>query len=440
MKHLLFLISISLGLSQSPLQGYIKQAIENNLELKQKTFKYEQATQRLRKAKGMFLPQIDLNARYTRSGGGRTIDLPLGSMLNPLYSQHGLGTPFEDQHIRFLREKEHETKLTLTQHIFNLKIYNNYKLNASLEEVALKEKDAFKHELIKEVTHAYLAVVKLEKVTRVYETNLHLLQENKRVTESLFKNGKVTQDAVYLAEVDLLSIKKQLNSVQNQLTLAKKYVNHLRNVELSSAVETDDLPPLIETIKPLEELKEQALHSRNELKQLTHAIISAEYGKKIAAGSFFPNVLLSGTYGFQGEEYRFDSEHDYWMLSGVVQWNLFKGFQDRAETEEKELEIMIYESMYNDVLGKIKLEVERAYTTLKTVREDLNISEVGIKNASLAFHIVQKKYNEGLASYIEYLNALTKKQNQELAHEINKINYRIQRAELEYATGESYAN
>ena len=73
-------------------------------------------------------PTLALDARYSRAEGGREIELPLGTLLNPVYStlndllaaqgQPPAFAPIEDQTIPFLREREQDTRLTLRQPLY----------------------------------------------------------------------------------------------------------------------------------------------------------------------------------------------------------------------------------------------------------------------------------------------------------------------------------
>lgn len=436
MKLLLLLIYVTLNFSQGEIDKYISLAIKNNLELKQKTFTYKQSLLDLKKAKSLFFPSIDLNARYTRSGGGRSIDLPLGDLLNPLYSIH-TSTLIENQSIKFLREKEHETTLSLTQHVFNLKIYQSYKLKSHLKDAKKHEEFAYKKELVRNVKKAYFNSIKLNHIKSILESNSVVLEENKRVTQSLFSNDKITKDAVYQAEVSVLELKNEQNKLLNQIALSKKYFNHLLSKPLNSEIKLDELLQFKFPTKPLEKLREDALNSRHELKQLTSAIISTEIGEKIAKADFYPNMLLNAQYGFQGESYNFDNNHDFWMISGVLQWNLFNGFYNSHSEEIASIEIQRYQAMFDNVKSKIILQVEEAYSNLKTGLETISISELSLKNSAEAFRIIEKKYNEGLISYIDYLNSLVKKRNQEINLILSKIAFQIQYTELEYATGKA---
>ena len=127
-------ISILSASQESILDNYIKTGLENNLALNQKLASYEKSIQALKEAKGLFLPQISLNARYTVARGGRII--PVGDMVGSIVSnlntlnEQVLGstidyTELTSQEFQFFRAEEHETKISIVQPIFNPQIYYN---------------------------------------------------------------------------------------------------------------------------------------------------------------------------------------------------------------------------------------------------------------------------------------------------------------------------
>ncbi len=56
-----------------------------NQGLKQRQLDYASDLAALKEARGLFLPDFSLNARYTVAEGGRTIVFPVGDLLNPVY-------------------------------------------------------------------------------------------------------------------------------------------------------------------------------------------------------------------------------------------------------------------------------------------------------------------------------------------------------------------
>ena len=82
---------------QNVLDQYIALGLQNNLALQQQEFQFEKSMEALKEARGMFLPSIHLMGRFSRAGGGRVFEIPVGDLINPintafnqLYSFHGI--------------------------------------------------------------------------------------------------------------------------------------------------------------------------------------------------------------------------------------------------------------------------------------------------------------------------------------------------------------
>src|SRR5262245_46140823 len=65
---------------------YVREALRSNLSLHSESLEVERNLAALDAARARFLPEVTFAARYTRAEGGREIDVPLGSLLNPIYS------------------------------------------------------------------------------------------------------------------------------------------------------------------------------------------------------------------------------------------------------------------------------------------------------------------------------------------------------------------
>ena len=81
----LLLSSNSLS-AQQVLAQYLAEGLENNLVLKEKNTSLDQSLLALKDAKSYFLPSMDFGGSYTLANGGRTLDFPIGDLLNPVYS------------------------------------------------------------------------------------------------------------------------------------------------------------------------------------------------------------------------------------------------------------------------------------------------------------------------------------------------------------------
>ena len=67
------------------LQSLLDEALLANLELRASGASVQQRLAALDQARARYLPVIDFAARYSVADGGRTIDFPVGDLLNPVY-------------------------------------------------------------------------------------------------------------------------------------------------------------------------------------------------------------------------------------------------------------------------------------------------------------------------------------------------------------------
>jgi FAD/FMN-containing dehydrogenase len=95
---------------------YVREGLKSNLSLHSQTLEVERSAAALDEARARYFPELAFAARYSRSEGGRTIELPLGDALNPAYQtlndllvQQGQQPQFpvvQNETVAFLRERE----------------------------------------------------------------------------------------------------------------------------------------------------------------------------------------------------------------------------------------------------------------------------------------------------------------------------------------------
>ena len=428
-----FLSSVSA--QEDVLTNYIKYGLENNLSMKQKEFSLQKSLAELSEARGYFFPSIGINARYTRAGGGRTFDIPIGDLMNPVYQALNIPIRLQNEQINFFREKEQETKISLVQPIFQPAIYYNYKIKSNLSDIQEFEKEIFTRTLISEIKSAYYNYLKTLQLEKLLNDTKLLLQENLRVSQSLFDNDKVTKDVVYRAETELRGLEQQITEAENSKKLAQSYFNFLLNKPLEESIIIMEAENDFSEVYNIEDLEDSALRNREELQQLGLAVETADNTAGLSRSNFFPGISLAVDYGFQGEQYRFKDEDDFWMASVVLQWNLFNGFRDNAKIEQAEMQKNEYQTKYDEVVNRIKLEVRQALYDFQVVKKSIITAGQRLKSALKTFEIVNKKYSEGIASQIEFIDARTTKTQAEINMIITKYDYQIKLALLEKAVG-----
>lgn len=427
--------------AQNPhLDAYIREGLESNKGLKQRQLDYAEDLSALKEAKGLFFPDISMNARYTVAKGGRTIEFPVGDLLNPVYSTLNMLTAseafpqIENQEFSFYRPTEHETKLSLVQPIYNSDIVQNYKIKKQYTEISRIDVERYKRELIKEITKAYYEYKKAYNLRALADTSLTLVEENLRVSQKLFENDRVTKDAVYRSESELSKVEVQRAQANNLVEASRAYFNFLLNRSLGEAVELmpeEPVPPLVS----LEDATSLALLNRNELQQIEEYQQLNQHLTSLKKGKNIPGVFGVVDYGFQGEQYSFTSEDDFMLASLVMKWNLFQGRVNHQQVQQSKIQGAKLEQLYMQTEQQISLEVINNFYGLQAAYESVESAGKQSSSAIRAYELINRKYMEGQSSLLELIDARTNVTNATANSIIATSEYYSQLADFEYAMG-----
>ncbi|MGB5131142.1 MAG: TolC family protein, partial [Steroidobacteraceae bacterium] len=324
----------------------VAEALESNLGLTAVQAGVDQRLAALDAARARFLPTLDLQLRYSRADGGRKIELPVGDLLNPVYSslnsllaasgQPAPFAPIANQSFSFLRDREQDSVLRLSQPLYDARIGAARREAAYGYDAARYGHDAYRLQLERDVRQAYYRWLASREAIEILSATHELAKENERVNDSLYRNGKVTRDLVLRAEADRLEIDQELTRARATESLARRYVNLLCNApltrELESATVTDaDLPRLAAGVPhAAASLEDSAVGRRAELRQLEAGVAAAGESERIARAAFKPQVALAVDAGTQGGEWDYSDQDPYVMASVIVRFNLFSGGADRA--------------------------------------------------------------------------------------------------------------
>jgi len=175
--------------SQSPLQGYIDEALKNNLGIQKQDFALQRSLYALKEAKGLFLPDVELNTSYLTSGGGRKIEIPIGDLLNPVYSTlnsltgSGKFPQVDNVSQTFNPNNYYDAKVHTTLPLYNAEIIYNSRIKKEQITMQQIELRLYKRELIKQVKLAYYGYEQSLQAIKIFENGIALAKENLRINQ-----------------------------------------------------------------------------------------------------------------------------------------------------------------------------------------------------------------------------------------------------------------
>lgn len=424
------------------LKQYIKTGLEHNLALKQEQLNYNKSLAIVKEAKSLFYPELNLNARYSVADGGRMIEIPVGDLMNPVYStlneiiQQQKFPQINNEEIPFLRPHEQETKFRLIQPVFNASVYYNHEIKKDLLNAASVNVDIYKRELVSEIKKGYYNFLKASQLVKLLNNTVPLLEENLRVNRSLFKNNKVTNDVVLRSEAEISRIRQQIARAIKQEQLARSYFNFLLNRSFSEEIEISE-PELTELPKNnINEISKNAISKREEIRKVDQYKQAAENGLKLNKGSYLPSLTAIVDYGFEGEEYIINGENDFVMASLVFKWDIFNGNQKKALMQQSKIDLEILDNKDEELRRNIQLQVTDAYYDLLASSEAVKAAKDESESNKAAFNIVNKKYKNGQSNYLEFIDARTAMTQSEQNLIIARYDYLTKFAEFERVTAQ----
>lgn len=399
-------------------EALIEQAMGDNLALRSQNLDVEIALERLREAQGNFQPKIDFAARYTRADGGRTIDLPVGDLMNPAYDalnqllaaqgSRGSFPHVDNQSIALNLQREQETKLTLVQPLYRPEIARGVKARRSDWESHEAQLAAYRRELRFQVETAYYRWAQTEAVGRILESASAVTAEALRTNRSLFSVEKITEDRVLRAEADDLEVQQQRLEAERDRKLALAYLNFLLNRPLgmpSTPPTNSELADYVQAVTRIQLQDAPKIDLREELVALTKAIDAAAAAEGVERARRYPTLSLAAEAGIQGEDYGIGHGYNYGMASLVAEVNIWDGKARSSRQHQARLERSKLELRRDQTRQQISLEAERAADELRAAMSACQTAERRREASSRAFEIVSHREREGMSSQLSFLDA-----------------------------------
>lgn len=452
MKHiitvclsLLFIILSAPGVVaqlQNPLELYIEHALRSNEALKSKEISLQKAIISLNDAKSLFFPSVELLADYTTGEGGRAISIPVGDMLNPVYSTlNKLTGSNAFPHISNVRQdffptRFYDIKARVTMPILNTDIWYNVGINGFNKRIANADVNAYKRELIAEVKSAYFNYLSAVKGVAIWESALELAAEGKRINESLLKNGAGLPVHLLRSESEIEEIGYKILEAKNLAGRGAKYLNFLMNRALDEPVDTSYIP------EPVKTLSDYNLSSSNreEIAMLRMALSIREEVHAMKKLFWIPKINAFVDLGMQESDFKLNPESRYYLFGLQLSVPLFEGFRNINAVENAALDVEHFRYELNQTERKIALAVSVAQDNLTAALKALQSAEKRLDSAQSYYNLSMKGYRSGSTSFIETVDARTQYTAARLSREIAYYGVLTAHAVLEREMGTAPLN
>ncbi|GEM_PF-232841 len=228
------------------MQAYVDEVLRSNDTLHAETLAWDKSLRALDEARLRYYPTLSLNARYTLATGGRTIEVPVGDLLNPVYqtlnqlSQSQQFPQIDNQTIDLQRSREQDTRVAMTMPVYAPQLNANLASQHALADVEAARREALARTLVRDTQQAWCAAARAQSMIGIFQSSAAVLAENTHVNRALLDAGKVTRDRVLRAEAEELAMRQRLGESHSGLAQAKRYLNFLANRPEDAAIDLPD--------------------------------------------------------------------------------------------------------------------------------------------------------------------------------------------------------
>jgi len=378
----------------SILQNHIEEALENNQDIRIAIQQIMVANSFYKQGKAGFYPTIDLNGTYNYQE------------LSP-NSQFGSFFTSIDQY-------ELNTSLSWEADIWG-KIKSTERAFLATYMQSKAAHKAVKTDLISRIATGYFQLLVLDEQLKITERTLKSRIESHETTKALKASGRLTSVAVnqteaqvYEVEALLLDIKNEIKLLENTLSILKgKSPQTFKRGLLSEQELFQDLTTGVAS---------DLLENRPDVIAAEYQLINAFELTNVARSRFYPSITLTATTGFQSlDASNFISTNSLFLnlLGGITQ-PVFNRRQIKTEYEvaesEKEQAVLNLER----TLLIASQEVSDALLNYENAESRKRIKSKEYKAYQRALRDSRELLNNGLANYLEVLNAQENALNREL--------------------------
>lgn len=460
---LVFGLTAQRPVSSEILDGYIRMGLDSNLALRQRSFDLQKALLDLKRAQSLFYPQAAFSSQYTLAHGGRTQDIPVGDLLNGVYSTLNQLTSSNkfpqvaNQSIAFLPNDYHDTKMEVTLPLINIDLQHNREVSSEMINARRADLDVYKRELVQHIRQAYYQYLQADRAVSIYTNALGLVKENKRVSEKFVENRMATKEIVLRSQAQVSQVESSLIEARNGQRNAAAYFNFLLNRPLDTEIRTDERLFALQTdtasggsglglgmagaASSGPGLEAGALRlapglpsGREELAKL--GSIQKIYASNLKYSRQYLVPKLNAFYdiGFQGFGFKFNSDQFYQLAGVQLVWPLFKANDNKYKIRQSAIDVKATQDQYRELTQQLTLQVQTSANDYSSAVEALQSLTDEVTSARETYRLAERRFKEGNAIQIELIDARTQMTSAELRYSLGCLTVLNRAADLERAT------
>lgn len=370
------------------LKEWIHVGLENNTDLNVARLKVDEAEAVLTAARGAFLPGVNAALKEQVSApGGNAFSV-------------NIGASWEADIFGKLRNSKHQAAAALEQ------------------SVAYRQ--AVQTQLVASIANMYYTLLMLDEQMSVSQRTYDNWKENIRTMEALKRAGKTNEAAVLQAKSNQLNVQASMIDLEQSIVETENAFCALLGI-VPVTVRRGNLNEQNFPIELSAGLPSGLLSRRPDVKQAEMELAQAYYATNVAQASFYPQLSLSGTLGWNASGASVDPSEFFANLAASVLQPVFakRSLKANLKKAKAQQEEALYQ--FRQAVLDAGVEVNNALIQWQAAQERMEVDRSQVVHLKAAVWNTQLLMKHGGATYIEVLTAQQTLLKAELAEASDKF-------------------
>ena len=370
----------------------VEEALENNYDLKAAAARVLQAQASLVEARGAQLPSVSYSLNRDRSKRSMNLGSAFGGGRFTIMST----TWSQDITVNYLLDFFGKLK--------------HLEKAAWADLLALQtNQQALTNSIIASVVSARINIAITQRRLALARDNIESLERTLEIVERRYEQGLVGPLDIRLARENLASQRAAEPAIELQLITAR---NALDVILARRPGSSENLPETLEELPQFKSipigLPASLLDRRPDVRAAEFSLIAANERVGVTIAQLYPDLTLSGTFGYSGdtmeEIFQYDYTEMYAAMMALAQ-PIFNGGQLRAQIDAAKARYEELAANYaGTVLNAIR-EVEDALITEQMLRTQLEQAEIRLTEARAAEDLSRQRYQSGVEGILSVLES-----------------------------------
>jgi outer membrane protein TolC len=312
-----------------------------------------------------------------------------------------------------------DLRARLTQTVADFTAWNNYRsAKETLRADQFFAQDS-KDMVVLAVGGAYLQVIAAR--ARVASAQAQLATANALYEQTAQQRGVglLAQIDVNKSEVQVLTEKQRLASLQNDLAKQKINLARLTGLPPNDRYElTDDVPFAEAPVVDQEQAVMQALMQRPDIKAADTQIRAAERALAAARAERLPSLAVNADYGVIGTNPA--ESHGTFSFAGTLSFPIWRGGRTEGDIEQANAAVAERRAEMEDLRSRAESEVRNAFLDLQAATSQVEVSRQNLDVTRQTLDLTRQRFDAGITDSVEVSQAQSSVASAELDY-INSV-------------------